>query len=46
MVTERNRPTVLEAIDEIERCADTHFDPVIVEAFLPIARELAGQAQG
>jgi ribonuclease P protein subunit RPR2 len=46
-----NRPyrealTVLEAMSEIERCAGTHFDPVIVEAFLPIARQLAGQDQG
>jgi PAS domain S-box-containing protein len=42
----REPSTVLEAIDEIERCAGTHFDPAIVEAFLPIARQLAGQAQG
>jgi PAS domain S-box-containing protein len=38
--------TALQAIDEIERCAGTHFDPVIVKAFLPIARQLTGQDQG
>jgi PAS domain S-box-containing protein len=42
----RKPTTVLEAIDEIERCAGTHFDPVIVKAFLPIARQLAGQDHG
>jgi PAS domain S-box-containing protein len=31
------------AIDELERSAGTHFDPAIVEAFLPIARQLSTQ---
>jgi PAS domain S-box-containing protein len=43
-----NRPyreamTASQAIDEIERCTATQFDPAIVEAFLPIARQLAEQ---
>jgi PAS domain S-box-containing protein len=32
-----------QAIDEIERCSGTQFDPVVVAAFLPIARQLADQ---
>jgi PAS domain S-box-containing protein/putative nucleotidyltransferase with HDIG domain len=39
----REATTTFEAIDEIERCAGTHFDPVVVEAFLPIARQLTEQ---
>jgi PAS domain S-box-containing protein len=31
------------AIDEIERCSGTQFDPVVVAAFLPIARNLVDQ---
>jgi hypothetical protein len=37
----RAASSAFEAIDEIEHCAGTYFDPVIVEAFLPIARRLA-----
>jgi hypothetical protein len=33
-------------IEELERCSETHFDPAIVGAFLPVARELAQQARG
>jgi two-component system, cell cycle response regulator len=29
-----------EALDELQRCAGTQFDPVVVEAFLAVAREL------
>jgi PAS domain S-box-containing protein len=36
----REAMTGFEAIAEIERCAGSHFDPTVVEAFLPIAREL------
>jgi HD-GYP domain-containing protein (c-di-GMP phosphodiesterase class II) len=36
----RDAMTAAEAIREIERCAGTHFDPVMVAAFLPIAHDL------
>ena len=45
-----NRPyrkamTASQALEEIERCAGTQFDPAIVAAFLPIARQLDGHGQ-
>jgi ribonuclease P protein subunit RPR2 len=41
-----NRPyreamSVRQALLEVKRCAGTHFDPAVVEAFVPIAAELA-----
>ena len=36
----RDAMTAAQAIREIERCAGTHFDPVMVAAFLPIAHDL------
>jgi HD-GYP domain-containing protein (c-di-GMP phosphodiesterase class II) len=30
----RSAMSVAEAIDEINRCADTQFDPIVVTAFL------------
>jgi PAS domain S-box-containing protein len=39
----RDAMTSSEAVAEIERCAGSHFDPTVVEAFLPIARELVAK---
>ena len=46
-----NRPyrqamTGARALEELERCAGTHFDPAIVEAFMPIARRLVDESPG
>jgi PAS domain S-box-containing protein len=43
----REAMTSFEAVAEIERCSGSHFDPAVVEAFLPIGRELVakGRAQ-
>ena len=40
----RDAMTARGAIAEIERSAGTHFDPDVVDAFLPIARQLANQS--
>ena len=41
----RDAMTAADAIDEIERGAGTQFDPVMVAAFLPIARQLSTQSR-
>lgn len=40
----REAMSAFEAIEELERCSESHFDPAIVRAFLPIARQLAERA--
>jgi response regulator RpfG family c-di-GMP phosphodiesterase len=38
--------SVRQAVLEVRRCAGTHFDPAVVEAFVPIAAELADHTRG